>query len=109
MKYEVLEGREVDPQAGVISDEIVRLTGFYTIRKFPDTLRLVVYENFMDGNVYRFLTNNFTLEAITIAELYRERWQIEFFFKWIKAALAHQDILRHILECGVHPSMDSRV
>lgn len=51
------------------------MIGYYTSRKYPDNLRLVVYEDFRDGTVYRFLTNNFTLEAITIAELYRERWQ----------------------------------
>ena len=78
MKYEVLESREIDSQAGLISDETIKLIGYYTSRKYPDNLRLVVYEDFRDGTVYRFLTNNFTLEAITIAELYRERWQILF-------------------------------
>ena len=52
-----------------------------------DSLRLVMYEDFRDGRVYRFLTNNFTIDAITVAELYRERWQIEIFFKWIKQHL----------------------
>ena len=52
-----------------------------------DNLRLVVYEDFSDGKVYRFLTNNFSIDAITVAELYRERWQIEIFFKWIKQHL----------------------
>ena len=87
MKYEVLESREIDSQDGLISDETIKLIGYYTSRKYPDNLRLVVYEDFREGTVYRFLTNNFTLEAITIAELYRERWQIEIFFKWIKQHL----------------------
>jgi transposase len=87
MRYEVHESREVDPQAGIISDETIRLIGYYSAKKYPDTLRLVVYEDFREGTVYRFLTNNFTLEAITIAELYRDRWQIEIFFKWIKQHL----------------------
>ena len=48
-------------------------------------MRLVVYEDYVAGKVYRFLTNNFEIEApLTIAELYRECWQIELFFKWIK-------------------------
>ena len=81
MRYEVIERREVVPQAGLISDETIRLTGYYSSRKYPDMLRLVMYEDFKEGTVYRFPTNNFSLEAITIAELYRDRWQIEIFFK----------------------------
>lgn len=87
MAYEVIESREVDANAGLISDETVRLTGYMRVRKYPDNLRLVVYEDFAAGVFYRFLSNNFTLEALTIAELYRERWQIELFFKWIKQHL----------------------
>ena len=81
MSYEVIESRPVDKGSGVLSDETVRLTGHYSIQKYPDTLRLVVYEDFETGKVYRFLTNNFAIEdPLTIAELYRERWQIEPFF-----------------------------
>ena len=88
MVYEVIEQRPVDKNSGVLSDETIRLTGYYTARKYPDTLRLVVYEDFDTAKVYRFLTNNFTIEdPLTIAELYRERWQIELFFKWIKQHL----------------------
>ena len=87
MLYIVTESREVDTQTGLISDETIQLTGFYTSQKYPDNLRLVVYEDFRDGKVYRFLTNNFSIDAITVAELYRERWQIEIFFKWIKQHL----------------------
>ncbi|MFB0974250.1 MAG: IS4 family transposase, partial [Bacteroidales bacterium] len=87
MVYEVLASREIDPNAGLISDETIRLTTYMSSKKYPDTLRLVVYEDFNTDKPYRFLTNNFQLEAITIAELYRERWQIELFFKWIKQHL----------------------
>ena len=80
MKYSVFEAREVDRQTGVISDESISLTGLFTAKKYPDLLRLVVYEDFAQNVVYRFLTNDFTLEAITIAELYQERWTIETFF-----------------------------
>ena len=70
------------------SGETIRLAGYYSTRKYPDTLRLVVYEDFETGRVYRFLTNNFAIDdPLTIAELYRERWQIELFFKWIKQHL----------------------
>ncbi|MDD2286425.1 MAG: IS4 family transposase [Paludibacter sp.] len=87
MVYEVLERRKVHPDAGSISDQTIRLTAVKTSSKYPDTLRLVVYEDFSTGVVYRFLSNNFQLEALTIADLYRERWQIELFFKWIKQHL----------------------
>ena len=87
MVYEILERRKVDPDAGLISDQTIRLTAVKTSSKYPDTLRLVIYEDFSTGIVYRFLSNNFQLEALTIADLYRERWQIELFFKWIKQHL----------------------
>ena len=87
MKYTVFEERQVDKQTGVISDKSTSLTGLFTAKKYPDLLRLVVYEDFAQNGAYRFLTNYFTLEAITIAELYRERWTIETFFKWIKQHL----------------------
>ena len=86
--YVAIKSRPVNKDSGVLSDETIRLTGYYSTRKFPDTLRLVVYEDFESGKVYRFLTNNFVIEdPLTIAELYRERWQIELFFKWIKQHL----------------------
>jgi IS4 transposase len=78
MKYEVVEEHPVDKSTGVISDSTIRLTGLKTSRWYPDTLRIVVYEDYATGIVYRFLT---------IAELYRERWHVECFFKWIKQHL----------------------
>lgn len=87
MLYEVIESRKVDSETGLISDETIRITGYYTSRKYPDNFRLVVYEDFRDSKVYRFLSNNFAINTLTVAELYRERWQIEIFFKWIKLHL----------------------
>ena len=85
MSYEVIESRPVDKDSGVLSDETIGLTGYYSTR---NALRLVVYEDFETGKVYRFMANNFAIEdPLTIAELYRERWQIELFFKWIKQHL----------------------
>lgn len=83
----MLFSREVDQSAGLLSDEAIKLTGALPSKKYPDSLRLVVYEDFSTNTLYRFLTNNYKLEALTIAELYRERWQIELFFKWIKQHL----------------------
>lgn len=88
MTYEVIEYRPVDKGSGVLSDETIRLTRYYSTRKYPDTLRFVAYEDFETGKVYHFLTNNFSIEdPLTIAELYSKRWQIELFFKWIKQHL----------------------
>ena len=50
-------------------------------------MRMIIYEEYATNNVYRFLTDNFTINALTVAELYRERWQNELFFKWIKRHL----------------------
>jgi len=87
INYEVVETREVDTNCGVLEDISIRLTGFYSVKKYPEELRMVTYEDFSDGKLYHFLTNNFSQEALTIAELYRDRWKIELFFKWIKQHL----------------------
>ena len=87
MKYEVLEERPVDKRTGVVSDAIIRLTGQKTSQWYPEALRMVIYEDYATGNIYRFLSNDFTHSYLTIAELYRERWQVECFFKWIKQRL----------------------
>lgn len=62
MTYEVIEYRPVNKCLGVLLDETNRLIGYYSTRKYPDTLRLDVYEGFETGKAYRFLTNNFTIE-----------------------------------------------
>ena len=87
MVYEVVSSNEVDKQTGVISDEYVKLTGYKSSREYPEKFRMVTYEDFSTGVVYRFITNNFELPSITISELYRERWNVELFFKWIKQHL----------------------
>ena len=73
MKYEVLEERPVDTQTGIISAAAIRLTEPMSSKWYPDTLRMVAYEHYATGNVYRFLSNDFTRSYLTIAELYRER------------------------------------
>lgn len=87
MQYKVVSSREVDCQTGVVCDQIIRLTEVVSVKKYPDEFRLVVYEDFATGNMYRFITNHTGYEALTIAELYRERWNVELFFKWIKQHL----------------------
>ena len=77
----------VDKSTGVRSDQTVVLTTDGSAAAYPDALRRVVYFDAVTGKRLKFLTNNFTLPALTIAEIYKQRWQVELFFKWIKQHL----------------------
>lgn len=77
----------IDRSTGLICDQTVVLTGFYSKQDFDTPLRRVRFKDPMTGKGLVFLTNNFTLPALTITELYRCRWQVELFFKWIKQHL----------------------
>ncbi len=77
----------VDKSTGVRSDQTVVLTSFESAAAYPDTLRRVSYFDAETGKRLKFLTNNFTLPALTIAHIYKCRWQVELFFKWIKQHL----------------------
>jgi len=78
---------EVDPATGVRSDHTVILTTINSVKAYPDTLRRVTYVDPDTQKRFKFLTNNFTLPALTIAKIYKSRWQVELFFKWIKQHL----------------------
>lgn len=82
-----LYSRPVDKSIGLRCDQTVALTGFYTHKGYPEKLRRIKYHDADTGKTFVFLTNNFTIPAITIANLYRYRWQVELFFKWIKQHL----------------------
>lgn len=77
----------VDRSTGLICDQTIVLTGFYSKQDFDTPLRRVRFKDPATGKALVFLTNNFTLPAFTITELYRCRWQVELFFKWIKQHL----------------------
>jgi hypothetical protein len=77
----------VDRSTGLICDQTIILTGFYTRQGFDRPLRRVKFNDPETGKSLVFLTNNFTLPAMTIARLYKYRWQVELFFKWIKQHL----------------------
>jgi len=79
--------RTVDKTTGLRCDQTIRLNGFYASQDYPAVLRRIGYFNIETNQKFVFLTNNFTLPALTIAQLYRCRWQIEIFFKWIKQYL----------------------
>jgi hypothetical protein len=87
IRYTVLERREVRGKRGITSDETIRLTGGDTRKRYPGPLRRIGYVNPEDGKRYVFLSNNFHWAATTIARLYKCRWQVELFFKWIKQHL----------------------
>jgi hypothetical protein len=77
----------VDKTTGVRSDHTVILTAIDSAKAYPDALRRVSYLDVETRKRFKFLTNNFTLPALTIARIYKARWQVELFFKWIKQHL----------------------
>ena len=79
--------READRSAGVLCDQTVVLTGEKAKVAYPQPLRRVKYRDAETGGTFDFLTNNFAVPAATVADLYRYRWHVELFFKWIKQHL----------------------
>ena len=85
--FKRLYSRPVDKSTGIRADQIIMVTGFYTLLDYPEKLRRIRYYDIETKKRFVFLTNNFTLPAIVIAKLYKCRWQVELFFKWIKQHL----------------------
>lgn len=77
----------VDKSTGIMVDQQILLKNFYAHRDYPDRLRRIKYYDAVHDITYTYLTNNFQLRALTIAQLYHARWEIELFFKWIKQHL----------------------
>src|SRR5487761_2319552 len=87
LKAERRYSHVVDRSTGLVCDQTVTLTGFYSHKGFPTPLRRIRFKDPETGKRLVFLSNNFALPALTITKLYRLRWQIELFFKWIKQHL----------------------
>lgn len=87
LQFRRLYSAPVDKTTGLRCDQTVVLTGHYASQRYPDKLRRIKYYDAATGKTFVFLTNNFALPALTVAELYRQRWQVELFFKWIKQHL----------------------
>jgi len=86
-RYRTVCRRSVSTNKGLTSDQTIEFTGSVTHKKCPVPLRRIGYRDPQTGKHYVFLTNNFKLSAKTIADVYKARWQVELFFKWIKQNL----------------------
>jgi hypothetical protein len=87
MKFKRMYSNKVDKTTGIKYDQIGKIEGFYTSKDYPKRLRKVKFVDSENGKTLVFLTNNFELSAQDIALLYKQRWQVELFFKWIKQHL----------------------
>jgi len=85
--FKRLYSNPVDKEIGIRCDQVIRFTGYQAAKRYPDKLRRIKYFDKETGRYYIFLTNDFNIDAKVIADLYKYRWQIELFFKWIKQHL----------------------
>jgi len=96
MDYSILETNyNIDERTGLRSDKIIALNGPRSKQLYPEPLRLVEFYDVENDNELSFLTNNFEITALEVANLYRNRWQIEIFFKWIKQNLIIKKLWGH--------------
>lgn len=87
MKFDRVYSHAIDKDTGLLCDQTIALSNFYAAKDYPDKLRRVKFYDNITKKRLTFLTNNFSLPALTIAQLYKSRWQVELFFKWIKQHL----------------------
>jgi len=86
-RFHRLYSNPVDRSTGLRCDQTITLVSFYPSKAYPDKLRRIRFADAETGNRFNFITNCFTLPAFTITQIYKCRWQIELFFKWIKQHL----------------------
>lgn len=87
LQYQRLYSHTIDKSSGLRCDQTIVLTGLNVSKHYPDKLRRIVFYDLNSDKRLTFLTNNFTLPSLTVAQLYKQRWKIELFFKWIKQHL----------------------
>ena len=87
LQFARMNSRAVDKSAGIICDQDIRLTGFYSFQKYPELIRRIKFHDNEFDRTFVFLTNNFRVKPATVAQLYKHRWEVELFFKWIKQHL----------------------
>jgi transposase len=87
LAYTVENENVIDIESGIIKDELIVMKWHHGKRKYKGQLRRIEYQDALSGRELTFLTNHLTIKAITVASLYKERWKVELFFKWIKQNL----------------------
>ena len=87
LRYCRLHSSSVDRSSGLRSDQIISLQSFYAAKDYPDKLRRVRFYDVEQARAFVFLTNHFALPALRVAQLYKQRWQVELFFRWLKQHL----------------------
>jgi len=95
LKFRRLYSNKVDKSTGVKCDQIGVFTGYYQQQNYPEKIRRIKYYDQETDKLFVFLTNNFELSALEIAMLYKQRWQVELFFKWIKQHLKVKSFWGH--------------
>lgn len=95
LNFRRIYSHKIDTNTGVMCDQTIKLTGFYPAKDYPEKLRRVKFFDQEQNRTFVFLTNNFKLTAQEIAMLYKNRWQIELFFKWIKQHLKVKSFWGH--------------
>ena len=93
LQFKRVYSHTINKDSGLKCDQTILLTGIYTPKYYPDKLRRIVYYDIETDKRLTFLTNNFILPALTIAQLYKQRWRVELFFKWIKQHLRIKSFL----------------
>ncbi len=87
VSYTIEQSRDINKEQAVLKDELVKMRRWHTKRWYPAAIRRIEYIDKMTGMQLTFITNNLQLDAVVIAGLYKERWKVELFFKWIKQNL----------------------
>jgi Domain of unknown function (DUF4372)/Transposase DDE domain len=95
MSYRRLYSNKKDKSSGVIFDQIIKLNNYYASKDYPEKMRMIKYQDSITEKELIFLTNNFNLKANEISQLYKNRWDIELFFKWIKQHLKIKSFWGH--------------
>lgn len=90
LSFRRIYSHEVEKNTGLRCDQTIRLKHFYAKKRYPEKLRRIKYYDVETDTYYVYLTNNFDISAQTVVDLYRHRWQIELFFKWMKQHLKIQ-------------------